>query len=123
MSHRFGIRPCFRAGLSRFRLNVPLPLEFAGFRRASLQISGNIEIVPADADDDVVFNDDRRNARKVILIEVTNLLPPPLFAFFQIQRYQMTIRRFEEQPVAEDSGAAIAYVIASLRLPGVMPDL
>src|SRR5262245_53904043 len=35
----------------------------------------------------------------------------------------MVIRRFEEQPVAEDSDAAIADVVASLRLPCVVPDL
>src|SRR5262245_21071379 len=70
---RHGLRtgPGLGARLTGFWFYVPLPLQFAGLGRTRLQVTGDIEIVAADTDDDVILHNDWSNRAKVILIEIT----------------------------------------------------
>jgi hypothetical protein len=56
------------------------------------------------------------------LIQIANRFAPAFLAVFQIQRYEIAIRRFDIKRIAQNAYAAIADVDAALRFPGVMPD-
>ena len=105
-------------GSPGFGVTVPVPLQFTGFRIAGFEIAGNIEIVPADADDHVILDNDGRDASVIHLIQIADLLVPSLLAVLQVQRDEIAIGCFEVQPVLIYADAAIAEVNAAFRLPG-----
>ena len=122
--HRLFVRPGLGAGLAHLlRHDVPAPLHLAGLRIVRLEVAGHVEVVAADAGDDVVLDDHRRHRAVVELVEIADLLAPALLAVLDVQRHEMAVGRLEVQRVAEHRDAAVADVDAALRLPGVVPQL
>ncbi len=60
---------------------------------------------------------------KYLLIEVGDLDVPAFLARARIERDEIIVRRFEEQIVPPDGGAAVADVRPALGLPVVSPQL
>src|SRR3954468_9703086 len=88
-----------------------------------LDVAGNVQVVSADPDDDVIADDDRGRGRVVVLIEIADLLPPALLPSLHLERHQVAIRCDDIQRVAENAYAAVADVVAALALPLEVPDL
>ena len=117
------LRPRFRSRLSRLRLRIPAPLNRARFRIPRLQESRNVGHISRDAHHHVIANHQRRHRREVSQRDVGQLHLPSLLAVLRVQADKKSIRRFEIEPVAPHADAAIADVIAAVRLVGVVPDL
>ncbi len=118
------VRPRFRPRIAfLLRDDVPPPLQLAGFRIARVEIAGDVEVVAADADDDVILDDHRRDRPVIELIQIGDRLVPALGAVLDVQADEIVVGRFEIQPVAQDGDAAIGEMIAARRLPEVVPDL
>ncbi len=84
------------------RHGVPAPLHLAALRVVRLDVAGDVEVVAADADDQVVL-DDRRGGRRVVeAVDVADLLAPALLAVLQVQRDEVAVGRLEVQPVLVD---------------------
>ena len=117
------IRPRVETGIARLhRHGVEDPVALAGFGIVRLEESRRIEVV-ACAHQHVVVDDDRRHRREVLLIEVGDLDVPAFLACASIERDEVIVRRFEEQVVPPDGGAAVADVRPALGLPVVAPQL
>src|SRR6516164_3571132 len=107
------------AGSHRHR--VERPLEVSTLRIERLQEPRRIEIV-ARADDHMIAHSDRRRGEKVLLSEAGNLLVPPFRASARVDRYEVVVRRDEEQIVAPHRRAAVADVRTAFRLPEIAPQ-
>ena len=105
------------------RHRVPAPLHLAGRRVVRLDVAGDVEIVAADAGDDVVLHDHRRDRAVVELLEVADLLVPALGSVLDVERDEHAVRRLVEERVTEHGHPAVADVDASLGRPCVVPDL
>ena len=117
------IRPRVETGIARLhRHGVEDPIAFAGFGIVRLEEPRRIEVV-ARSNEHVVVDDDRRHRREVLLIEVGDLDVPAFLARARIERDEVIVRRFEEQIVPPDGGAAVADVRPALGLPVVAPQL
>src|SRR5262249_8715045 len=93
------------------------------FGIAGFKIPGDIEVVAAHPDDDVVPDRDRSDRPVVHLVEIADGLVPALGAILRIERNQVAIGRFEIEMVAVHGGAAIADMHAADGVPGVVPEL
>ena len=103
-------RPSSGARVHHFHCTAPV----SGSR--DFEESGDIERVAAGADNDMVANDDGRGRREVFLLHVGDLDVPAFFAGFGIERDEVVVGGFEEQPVAVHADAAVADVDAALRV-------
>ena len=72
------------AGL--LRRGVPLPLQVAGFGIARFEKALHVERIAADADDDVIADDERRVGGKVVVLHVGDLFVPAFLAGSGIER-------------------------------------
>ncbi len=117
------IRPGFEARIALLgRHAVEFPLPVARLRIERLQESGLVEIV-AGADDNMIADDDRRGRRKILQIEIGQLLVPDLLAGLGVETNQEVVGRFHEEAVVPHAESAVADVRAAARLPHEMPDL
>ena len=123
VGHHFGIRPGVGARLPGPRRRVPAPDDVAALRIARLEIAGHVERVAADAKQHLPADDDGRARRKVLALDVGDLVMPALFSRRRVERDEVVVRREEVQPVAEHADTAIADVDAAARLPEVVPVL
>src|SRR5262249_27188530 len=121
--HRKRVGPGFRAWLPGAGSRVPFPLNVPCFRVARLQPRGNVHIVAAGPDEDMVTYDCRRRSGIVIRPDVCDLLVPALLAVSSLERDHVIVRRLEEDPVAIYADPAVPDVHAAPGLPEVMPDL
>src|SRR5215831_12236893 len=114
--------PCFEPGIPRVhRYRIELPLKIARFRIESLDESRLIKVV-ARTDQYVILDNNRRDRRKVLLVETQNFLVPAFLAGASVDGYQIIIGSHKEKPVAPHSGSTIADVCAALRFPEVVPQ-
>ena len=86
-------------------------------------VAGDVEVVAADADDDVVVDDERRGRGVVELIEIADLGAPFLLARPVVERQQMAVGRLDIDRRAEHGDAAVADVPSAARRPGGVPQL
>ena len=122
--HGVLVRPRLGARLALLlRHDIPPPLHLAALRIVRLHVPGNVEIVTADAGDDVSFHHHRRHRAVIELIEVADLLAPALLAVLDPERHEVAVGRFEVERVAGDGHATVADVDAALGFPGEVPEL
>src|SRR5262249_10787824 len=79
--------------------------------------------VAADADNDMVSDHNRRRRAEVLLPDVGDLLVPAFLAGCRVERYQVAVRRLEENRVIAQADAPVADMDAAPGPPEVMPDL
>src|SRR5207248_2651997 len=122
--HGVFIGPGLRAGLA-FLLwhGIPAPLQIARLGIVRAEVAGPIEVIAADARDDVILHDQRRDRAVVELVEIAIGLVPALAAILDIERNEITIRSEEVEPIPVHCHAAIPDVNSTLRLPDMMPEL
>src|SRR5438874_873786 len=77
----------------------------------------------AHANNHVLSNHKGSRRAKILLLYVGDLFPPALLAGSGFERYKITIRRLEKQPVVIHAKTAVADVDSTLGSPKVMPDL
>src|SRR3954463_4358624 len=118
------VRPRLRSGIAfLLRDGVPPPLQFTGFRIASVEITGDVEVVSADADNDVILDDNRRRRAVVELIQIRDGLMPAFGTVLDVEADEIVVWRFEVQRLPQNGNTPIRQVIATRRFPQVVPDL
>ncbi len=117
------VRPSLNARLALARRGEEFPLQCSGLRIARLDESRIIEVVAANAQNDVIANDDRRDCRSVIQLRIGNLHFPSFLASARVEAHQVTVGAFKEQPVLIHPHAAIADGAAGVRRICVVPEL
>src|SRR5262245_32847957 len=96
---------------SRFTLAgscPPLPLESPCLWIAGLETPRIIQVIPADADQDVIPHDHRRRGRRVVELRIRDLDSPALFARARIQTDEVAVGRLEKEPVSVHADAPVA---------------
>ena len=88
-----------------------------------LDITWNVEVVAAHADDQAILDHHWRGGRVIEVVHVADRFSPALVSILEIQRNQIAVRRFEVQPALVHGGAAISEMVAAGGLPAIVPDL
>src|SRR5215470_19501169 len=123
MARRIEVFPCFEPGIPGVhRYRIELPLKVASFRIERLDESGLIKVI-ARTDQYVILYNNRRDRRKVLLVETQNFLVPAFLAGASVDGYQIIVGSHKEKPVAPHSDSPITDVCAALRFPEVVPQL
>src|SRR3954467_15070639 len=106
------VRPRLRSRIALLLWDgVPPPLQFTGFRIASVEIARDVEVVSADPDNEVILDDDRRDRAVVELIEIRDRLVPAFGTVLDVEADEIVVRRFEVQRLPQNGNAAIRQVI------------
>ena len=122
--HGLFVGPRLGAGLALLlRHRVPAPLQVPGFRVVGAQVARPIQIIAADARDDVILDHERRHGSVVKLVEIAIGLVPALLSVLDVQRHEVAVGSKEIEPVAIHRHAAIADVDAAFGLPCEVPQL
>src|SRR5207237_3061641 len=95
----------------------------SGLGIARLEKPGVMQMVAADADENVVPDNDWRRGGRIVQLWIHDLDFPALPACLSIQADQMTVRRFKEQPVAIHADAAIPNRTAGVSRVLIVPQL
>ena len=120
--HGLDAGPAVRSRIAHLlRHRVPAPLQFARLRIVRFNVPGPVEIVATHAGNHVVLHYQGRHGAEIILVQIANGFVPAFLAVTQVERYQVAIGSFEIEPVAIDTGAAIADMVAAVRRPQVVP--
>ena len=115
--------PRLQARIARIhRHGIKLPLQLARLGIERLQKSRSVEVV-AGADEHVIADDNRRERREILLLEIGDFDVPALLAGARIERDQIVVGRLEVEVVVPHADAAAADMRAAARFPEVVPDL
>src|ERR1700693_6022422 len=117
------IRPSLDSRLALARRGPPLPLHRSCFGVAGLEEARVVQMIAADADQDVIADDDGRNGGGVVELGIGDLHFPALLAGAGVQADELAIGRFKEQPVAVHPDAAVADGAAGVGWILIMPQL
>ena len=71
----------------------------------------------------VIADDNRRERREILLLEIGDFDVPALLAGARIERDQIVVGRLEVEVVVPHADAAAADVRTAARFPEVVPDL
>ena len=106
---------------------IPAPQAAAGGRLVRVEEPAGAEFAAADADDHLVFDDQRRTGDRVAQHRVGDLDFPQRVSRADVQRQQRGIERADEQPLIEHGHSATEGVdlvrILDLLLPHRSPQL
>ena len=120
---RILIGPGLNAGLAFARRGPPFPLQFAVLGVEGLHKARIIQMVAADAGNDVIADDHGRDGRSVVELRVGQANLPTLLARSRVETHQVTVGRLKEQPVAVHTHAAVADGAARVGWILIVPQL